>query len=271
MDLKDARSLLTISKLGKISLAAQNLHLSPPAIHKQLKILARELGIPLYEKVDQRLQLTQGAEVLLPYLNEMLAQHDAALAALQEWKGMKRGCVRIGAGATSYILQTLLKKFRRAYAGVELLVETGNHPVLMEALHTGALDLVLVVTADLADLRGLSVEASWNYELVFVCHKRKVPRQLALAELKDLPFILFRKASRFEESISTYFARHGFEPNVTMRFDNAEFIKSMVLAGLGISLLPLWIVHKEVVQKRLSIIRQVEPPLYSNISLIRRD
>lgn len=265
------RSLLAISKLGSISLAAEHLHLSPPAIHKQLKTLASELGTPLYEKVGQRLLLTQAAEVLLPYLNDMLAQYAAALSALQEWKGTKRGSVRVGAGATSYILQVLLKKFHRAYPDVELLVETANQDVLLEGLSSGALDLALVVSADLTGSRGVSVEATWNYELVLVSHRRRLPRRLHLAELKNLPFILFRKGSRFEESISRYFAMHGFEPNVVMRFDNAEFIKSMVLAGLGISALPLWLVHKEVAQQRLSIIHQVEPPLYSNISLIRRD
>jgi DNA-binding transcriptional LysR family regulator len=217
------------------------------------------------------LQLTQAAEVLLPYLNDMLAQYAAALSALEEWKGAKGGSVRIGAGATSYILQLLLKKFHRAHPDVELLVETGSHPVLLERLRSAALDLAMVVSADLTNSRGVSVEAAWNYELVLVSHGRKLPRRLHLAELKNLPFIQFRKGSRFEESVSRYFAVHGFEPHVVMQFDNAEFIKSMVLAGLGISALPLWLVHKEVVHQRLSIIHQVEPPLYSNISLIRRD
>lgn len=270
MELKEVRSLLALSKLGSISLVAKQLHLSPPAIHKQLKTLESDLGIPVYEKIGQGLRLTQGAEVLLPYFNEMVAQHAAALRALQEWKGTKRGSVRVGAGATSYILQILLKKFRRAYPGVELLVETGNHPTLLDSLHTGALDVALVVSTDLTDSRGLTVEACWEYELVLVCHKRQMPRRIRLVDLKSLPFILFRKGSRFEESVSRYFASHGFEPNVVMRFDNAEFIKSMVLAGLGVSALPLWLVHKEIAQGRLILLRQVEPPLYSSISLVRR-
>jgi DNA-binding transcriptional LysR family regulator len=271
MELREIRSLVAISKLGSISLAAEHLHLSPPAIHKQLKSLADELGIPLYEKLGQRLQLTQGAEVVLPYLRDMLAQYAAAFSALQEWKGTRRGCVRIGTGATSYILQILLKKFHRAHPEVELLVEMGSHLALMERLASGDLDLALVVSAELTGSSGVSVEANWDYELVLVSHGRKVARQIHLAELKNSPFVLFRKETRFGESISRYFAMHGFEPRVVMQFDNAEFIKSMVLAGLGISALPLWLVHKEVARQRLSIIHQVEPPLCANLSLVRRD
>jgi len=270
VELRELRSLVAVSELGSISLAAEQLHLSPPAIHKQLKILEAELGVPLYEKVGRYLQLTQAAEVLLPYLKDLLAQYDSALSALEEWKGMKRGLVRIGTGPTSYVLPIILKKFRRANPGVELLVETGNTPVLLEDLSRGSLDLALVVSADLVESGGFSVEASWDFELVLVSHLRQPPRQPRLTDLSNLPFILFRKGSRMEEPIDRYFAAHGFEPNVVMRFDNADFIKSMVRTGLGISMLPLWVVNRDVKEGRLSMIRQAEPPLYSKIALIRR-
>jgi DNA-binding transcriptional LysR family regulator len=55
-----------------------------------------------------------------------------------------------------------------------------------------------------------------------------------------------------------------------MRFDNAEFIRSMVRTGLGVSMLPLWVVNKDVKDGRLHLIRQAEPAVYSKIALIRR-
>jgi DNA-binding transcriptional LysR family regulator len=73
-----------------------------------------------------------------------------------------------------------------------------------------------------------------------------------------------------QEPIDRYFAAHGLVPKVVMRFDNSEFVRSMVRAGLGISMLPLWIVDRDVKERRLSMIRQTEPPLYSKIALVRR-
>src|ERR1022692_3727420 len=215
---------MALSELGSISLAAEKLHLSPPAIHKQLKILESELGVVLYEKVGRRLQLTQAAEVLLPYLKELLAQYDSALAALQEWKGMKRGVVRLGTGPSAYVLPAILKEFRRQNPAVEVLVETGNTPVLLDGLARGSLDLALLVSADLVEKEDYRVEMSWDFELVMISHQRLPPSNPRLAELKHLRFILFRKGSRMEEPIDRYFAANGFEPNVVMRFDNAEFI-----------------------------------------------
>lgn len=272
MDLRESRSLIALAELGSISLAAGQLHLSPAAIHKQLKALEAELGVRLYEKAGRHLHLTQASDILLPYLRELVVQHDSALSALEEWKGMRRGLVRIGAGPTisSYLLPPLLKRFRKAHPGIELLVETGNTPVLLENLGNGSIDLALLVSSDLLEGRAFSVEVYWDFELVLVSHLRQAARRPRLADLKNSRFILFRKGSRMEEPIDRYFAGHGFDPQVSMRFDNAEAIKAMIYAGLGISMLPVWIVDKDIRQGRLNLIRQAEPPLLSKIALVSR-
>lgn len=264
------RCLVALSELGSISLVAERLHLSPPAIHKQLKILEGELGVRMYEKIGRRLQLTQPAEILLPYVKDMLAQYNSALSALEEWKGLKRGIVRIGTGPSTYILPAILKRFRRANPQVEILVETGNTPVLLDGLGRGSLDLALLVSCDLVEKNEFFVETSWNFELVLVSHQRAPSARPPLAALKGHRFILFRKGSRLEESVDRYFGANGFEPNVIMRFDNPDFIRAMVCSGLGSSMLPMWVVEKDVKEGRLHLIHQAEPPLYSKIALVRR-
>jgi DNA-binding transcriptional LysR family regulator len=246
--------------------------LSPAAIHKQLKTTSDELGVQLYEKVGRNLRLTQATEVLLPYLKEVLAQYDSAMSALEEWKGMKRGLIRIGAGPTisSYVLPPILKKFRTAHPEVELLLETGNTSVLLERLGKGALDIAVIVSSDLTEGSNFSVEAHWDFELVLVSHLRQPPRNPRLADLKSLRFILFPKGSRMEEPIDRYFAAHSFDPTVIMRFDTADAIKAMIRTGLGISMLPMWIVDQDVKRGTLTLMRQREAPLYSKIAMIRR-
>ena len=270
MELKELRSLVVLSELGSISRAAEHLHLSPPAIHKQLKTLESELGVPLYERAGRQLQITQAAEVLLPYLKDLLAQYGSALSALEEWKGMKRGLVRIGTGPSAYVLPAILKKFCRAHPGIDVLVETGNTPVLLENLNRGALDLALLVSADLAEKRDYCVEMSWDFEMVMVTHQRQAAGRPRLADLAHLRFILFRKGSRMQEPIDRYFAAAGFEPNIIMRFDNSEFVRSMVRAGLGVSILPLWVVDRDLKERRLNLIHHTGPTLNSKIALVRR-
>lgn len=272
MEMNEIRSLVTLAELGGITPTAAKLHLSVGAIHKQLKVLEGELGVRLYEKTGRRLQLTQATEILLPYLRELLAQHDGAISALAEWRGMKSGLVRIGAGPamSSYILPPLLRRFRRSFPGVDLFVQSGNTPFLLESLARGSLDLALLISADLVEGPGFQVNASWDFELVLVSHLRQAPRRCRLADLQRHPFILFQKGSRMEEPIDRYFAANGFRPRVNMRFDNADAIKAMVRAGLGISMLPVWLVDADLRSGRLFPIRQQEPPLFSKIALLTR-
>ena len=270
VELKELRSLVALSELGSISLVADHVHLSPPAVHKQLKTLEGELGVRLYEKAGKQLQLTQAAIILLPHVKELLAHYDFALTALDEWKGLKRGLVRIGTGPSSYVLPAILKRFRQAYSKIEVMVETANTPALLEELQRGSLDLALVVSADLSERHDFIIEAAWDFEMILVCHYKHLPPKPHLADLSDRRFILFRQGSRMQEPIDRYFAANMFEPKVVMRFDNADFIRSMVQAGLGIALLPLWVVQRDLKEKHLSVIRPVEPTPFSKIALIRR-
>lgn len=272
MELRELRSLVALADHGSIARAAERLHLSSAAIHKQLKVLETELGIQLYEKVGRKLQLTQAAEILLPYSRDLLAQHDAAVSAMSEWKGLKRGLVRIGAGPTisSYILPGLLKRFRRAFPKVDLFVETGNSVALAEGLSNGSLDLALMVSSQLPEEPNLSVEASWDVEFVLVSRLRQVSRRCSILALSKFPFILFQKGSRIENLIDRYFAETNFRPTVIMTSDNAEAIKAMIRSGLGISMLPFWIVDADLRKGALSLIRQKERPLFSKLDLISR-
>ena len=272
MELRELRSLITVAEFGSLAMAAEKLNLSAAAIHKQLKVLEAELGVLLYERVGRTLKLTQAAEILLPYSKDLLAQHDAALGAMEEWKGLRRGIVRIGAGPTisSYILPGMLKRFRRAFPRVDLLVETGNSVDLIERLSKGSLDLALLVSSQLPEEPNLSVERSWDIEFVLVSNLRQVPRRCAIQELQKFPFILFQKGSRIENHIDRYFAEINFQPTVIMRFDNAEAIKAMIRTGLGISMLPLWIVDADLRRRTFVLVRQRERPLFSRLELVSR-
>jgi DNA-binding transcriptional LysR family regulator len=218
------------------------------------------------------LKLSRAADILLPYCREILAQHEAALGALAEWKGLKQGVVRIGAGPTlsSYLLPVLLRKFRRSLPGVDLYVETGNSASLIEGLANGRFDLAMLVSSQFQEERSLTVEASWEVEYVLVSNLRNAPRQCPISALSPFPFILYSKGSRIEDLIDRYFAEIGFQPKVIMTFDNAEAIKAMIRTGLGISMLPMWTVDGDLKRGALSLIRQRERRLFSKVELASR-
>ena len=273
MDLVKLRSLVTLADLGTIARTAEALSLSPPAIHKQLKALEAELDVVLYEKVGRQLRLTQAAGVLLPHARALLAQYEATLLAVEEWKGVGRGYVRIGTGPTfgSYVLPSLLQAYRARYPEVELVVDMATARDLAVSLGRGDLDVAFMAALDLLGTQDFQEIKRWPFAIPMVAHAgRPLPRPCPLSRLQEVPFVLYQKASLFDTLLTTHFARIGFRPNDVMHFNSAEMIKAVIRTDLGASMLPAWMIDGEVQRGVLRVIEPEAPPLRSDVTLAAR-
>lgn len=273
MELRELKSLKLLAGNGSISETARLVHLTPAAVHKQLRQLEAALDVPLYERREGKLVLTAAAELVMPYVGEMLNQHDEAMRALAEWKGVRRGLVRAGAGPSlaTYLMPAILQEFKRRHPNVDLDLQTGSSVQLIDLLGRGALDVILIVATDEAEQAGLIVDAERHVEVVLATNIAAAPRHCRLARLTEYPFLLFRQGARIENLIDTYLSRHRVKPNVVMRFDSAEALKATLKAGEGIALLPLYTVAQEVRTKSLRIVRQKEPKLMMSLHLMHRN
>jgi LysR family cys regulon transcriptional activator len=272
MEIKELRSLAVLAKTGSITRAAEALHLTPSAIHRQLQILSEDLNLELYEKVGKSLRLTPEGKSLLPLIEDLLLQFESVQAAAQDIQQLNRGWVRLASGPTfsSYVLPDFLESFRARYPSVSVFLEAGHTTQLIAELEDGYLD-ILFLALQAGMTRKFVVEASWEFEVIFVTSRRLGPSgRVALKSLIDYPFLLYRHGSFFEEQIDQYFQRHDFVPNVMMRIDNAEPMKALVRSGFGIAPIPSWAVQKEINAGELLAVRLEEPPLVSRIGMIRR-
>lgn len=272
MEFRELKSLSMLAETGSLSKTARAVHLTPAAIHKQLKQLEEELQVPLYERQEGQLRLTAVSELLLPYLRDILSQYESAVSALEEWKGVRRGLLRIGAGPSLaiYLLPRVLKKYHERFPKVDVDLQTGNSAQLLDGLQQGALDLSLVVAPESMEDRSLEVEVEMSAEVVFVTSLVATPKRCQMKRLSRLPFLLFRRGARIENLIDRYLGEHGLSPEVTMRFDSAEALKATLMLGMGVSMLPLYTVEEEIRQGRLRAIQQKEAPLFMKVHLLRR-
>jgi DNA-binding transcriptional LysR family regulator len=271
MELRQIYSLVLLAETGSLLRVAQLCHLSPGAVHKQLKALEQELKACLYVRQDGGLRLTQAAQMILPYLREIVGQRDAAVAALADWRQAKRGQVRVGAGPifSSQLLPALLKRYRRKFPGVDVFVEAGNGPHLREHLLGGSLDLIFDMALGVPGQPNLEMTAQWEARIAFVSAIPGVPVACRLQDLQAVPFILFQKGSPMDELIQGYFNGLSFRPTVIMRSDSAETIRSMVRARLGVSLLFLWNVTADLRSGAVQLLRPDAPPLTSRMALVK--
>jgi DNA-binding transcriptional LysR family regulator len=272
MEFRELKSLCALAGTGSLSETARSLHLTPAAIHKQLKHLETELEIPLYERKGGSLRLTAAAELLLPYVRNILGQFESAVGALEEWRGVRRGLIRVGAGPSlaTYVLPAILRAFHEQFPYIDLDVQTGSSLQLLSALQGGTLDLAVAVAPGAIEEPSLQIVFEQVVEIVLVTDLPDTPVRTSLARLRDHAFLLFRKGSRIENLIDHYLAEHDFAPNVIMRFDSAEALRATLLTGTGISMLPQYTVDNDIRAGRLKRIRQKEPPLLMKIHVLAK-
>jgi DNA-binding transcriptional LysR family regulator len=183
MDLRQLQSLVALSELGNLSSVGRQLHRSAAAIQKQLKSLSQEFQVRIYQKVGRRLELTEEAQLIIPYARAMLATHSAAAAALRQSRSQLRGMVHVGAGPAiaTHLLPKVIRKFLAQYHHSGFSIETGSNSALISQLSGGQLEVVLSCGLP-DDPNRLSTESSWDMELVFVL--RATPRKVSHSSLE---------------------------------------------------------------------------------------
>jgi DNA-binding transcriptional LysR family regulator len=272
MEFRELKSLLVLAQTGSLSETARLVHLTPAAIHKQLKHLEAELQVPLYEKANEKLRLTAAAQVILPYLRDIAWQEESALSALEEWKGVKRGLVRVGAGPSlaTYLLPRLLIRYYEEFPNVDIDVQTGNSVQLLSAVENGDLDLVLVVSGGGVESSSLHVEFERAVEILVVTSLSEVPARVTLKSLSKWPFLSFSRGSRIEALITNYWNSHGLSPNAIMSFDSAEALKATLTGKLGVAMMPSYAVERELKSGELRRIRTREAAMAMQVRALSR-
>jgi DNA-binding transcriptional LysR family regulator len=219
--------------------AAEELHLTQPAVFAQIKQLEEVIGLPLLERIGKQLHLTAvGREVLATSLEtlEALERLEMRLADMQ---GLKRGRLRVAIVTTAkYLIPRLLGEFCVKYPGIEASLIVTNREKLLARIAANEDDLVIlgappegmeVVATPIAD-NPLVVLARHDHPLA---GKKKISPARVAAE----PFILREKGSGTRLATERYFADLGFTLKVRMELGSNEAIKQAIAGGLGISVL----------------------------------
>lgn len=219
--------------------AAEELHLTQPAVFTQVKQLEDGVGLALLERMGKQLFLTEAGREVLAASRETVATLERLEMRLADLQGLKRGKLRIAIVTTAkYLIPRLLGEFCTRYPGIEAGLTVTNREKLLARLAENADDLVVlgvppehldVIATPIAD-NPLVVVARQDHPLA---GKKRIP----LKRLADEPFILREPGSGTRLTIERHFARHGLTPRLRMELGSNEAIKQAIAGGLGISVL----------------------------------
>jgi LysR family cyn operon transcriptional activator len=145
MELRHLRYFVNVADAGSVSKAALRVHITQPALSRQIRDLETELGLRLFDRVGRRIRLTAEGQDLLGLSRDVLAR---AEALGERARALTAGAVgRLRVGATSQTLQSVvagfLAEYRRAWPGVELTLTEAGGVRLLDLLAHGDLDLAV--------------------------------------------------------------------------------------------------------------------------------
>jgi LysR family transcriptional regulator, low CO2-responsive transcriptional regulator len=228
--------------------AAEELHLSAPAISMQIKELESVVGLLLFDRSGRTLTLSTPGEYFLLHARRMLSALRDAEDTMVRLKGVRIGKLTLGMASTAkYFVPRLLAEFRREHPAIEFRLEIGNRQALVEMLHRNEVDLAIMgrpprelnTRAEPFAPNPLVMIASPDHPLARL---PDVPPALLANEL----FLVREKGSGTRASMDIFFKEKRIHPAGAMEMPSNETIKQAVMANMGIGFLSLHTMRLEV-------------------------
>jgi len=237
--LRQLRVFASAARHMNFSRAAEELHLSQPAVSTQIKQFAAHVGLPLFERIGGRTYLTPAGEEMLHCANAIAQRMKEAEDALARLKGVTGGRLNVAViSAGDYFFPRVLAAFGDTHPGVTFNLTVHNREGLLRQLADNLTDLAVMVRPP----RDLDIVA-----LPFAPHPYVIvaPPGHPLASVRDIPraalnrerFILRERGSDTWNSAREVFGRQFSRLNIAMQIHSTETIKQAVVAGMGIAFL----------------------------------
>ena len=235
MEFSQLRIFQAVAEEGSITRAAERLHRVPSNLSTRLKQLEEQMGVELFMRERQRLQLSPAGQVLLDYTARLFALHDEALGAVQG--GVPAGKFTLGTmySTAAIHLPSLLARYHRAYPAVNLHVQSAPSGELLEGLLTGRLDAALVDGP--LELAGLDGVEFCEERLVLISDLDHPPITSA-RDVQGREVFTFRQGCSYRARLEAWYASDRAAMGRVMEIESYQGMLACVVAGSGVALMP---------------------------------
>jgi DNA-binding transcriptional LysR family regulator len=233
--------------------AAEELHLTSPALSIQVRQLSETLQQTLYEQVGKRIYLTAAGELVANGCRDVLNRLEALSQELAALQGLERGHLRIAVLTTAkYFIPRLLGEFCSKHPGVEASLSVGNRKTLLSRLSQN-LDDLYILGQPPEHLRVVAEPFAENPLLLVTRadHPLAKRRSISPKRLSEESFIVREKGSGTRLATERFFSEKGISLQTRMELGSNEAIKQTVLGGLGLAVLSESTIKGELASGRL--------------------
>jgi len=245
MQLHQLRCVVSVAEERRFTKAAARLHVAQPSVSSAVAALEQELGAQLFYRDRSEVSLTGAGEVFLPWARQVLADCEAGAAAVRDLLGLERGRLVLGAtpSLTTNVLPPVLAAFHSDHPGVELAVHEAGSQELVERLERGEMQLAVVILP--VDRPWVRTEALMEEELVLavhVDHPLANRRSVRVAELEQVPLVMFKDGYDLRETTLTACRQAGFAPVMAMQGLEMDGVLALASAGVAAAVVPASVV-----------------------------
>ncbi len=254
------------------SRAAEELHLTQPAVSMQVHSLAEQAGVPLFEQLGKRIHLTTAGEELLRHVRHINRQIGEASEAMAAIRGSRTGQLTLGVvSSAKYFAPRLLVAFRNRYPEAELSLGVFNRETLVGQLADNKIDLA-IMGAPPPEVETKSAIIT-EHPLVIIGAPQNAlagRKRIQPATLADQPFMIRESGSGTRSAMERYFHEHQVVLNKTLVMTSNETIKQAVMAGMGISFISEHSIGLELSVGRLIKLPVVGTPIIRYWHVVHR-
>jgi len=260
---------LKVTQTSSVTKAAEELHLTQPAVSIQLKNFQHQFDIPLTEIIGRKIFITDFGKEVAVAAERILAEVHAINYRTNDFKGKLTGRLKISVVSTGqYIIPYFLSGFINKHEGVELVLDVTNKSKVIDSLEKNEVDFSLVsVLPEKINLNKLELVENKLY-LVGNTDKKFKEKQYNKKIFEDIPMIFRENGSGTRLIMEQFINRNKLPVKKKMELTSNEAVKQAVIAGMGYSIMPLIGIKNELNNGQLQIIPVKGFPIKSVWSLI---
>ncbi|MCE7029448.1 LysR family transcriptional regulator [Jiella avicenniae] len=241
ISLKQIRYFVAAAESGRISRAAVELNVSQSAVTTAIQQLEVLVGAPLLERTPQGVRVTIEGGRFLPQAKQILSSVAEAIRSPHMSGEQITGQVRVGVTYTvsGYFLPPHLIRFNANYPGITLELFEAPRPVLEQAIVDGALDVAVMLVSNLEDREHIAseiLERSPRRLWLAPSHPLTRNERVTLSDIEPHPYLMLT-VDEAKITSMRYWTIAGLEPKVSFRTASVEAVRSMVAAGIGVTIL----------------------------------
>ena len=249
-------TLCAVAETGSLSRAAENLHLTQPAVTRQIKALEQELGAVLLTRTTHGVELTPAGKAVLPQAKLALAAFEACRRAAAEAAEGGAGHLRVAAGhmVMQFLLPPVLAEFRAAHPEVQVELHTGHYQECLDYLVGYQADLALISTPPTVSgvkaspvlLDPVAAVAAPNHPLVRT-------GSIGMADLAGQTLLSLPRQAGFRQMVAGVLAGADIQCLFAEQ-PTVEAVKTMAALEMGAAILPMSAVAEDVQRGRLAAV-----------------